>query len=220
MLNDIDAVIFDMDGTLIDSMWMWKDIDKEFLAERGIEMPSDLQKCIEGQSITQTAEYFINRFGFTDTVEDLKNIWNEMAKEAYLTKVPAKPGVFDFIKEVKKRGLKVGVATSNSTELMNIALEGTGLGKYIDVAFSGCMVPHGKPAPDVYLITAEALGVDPTRCMCFEDVAKGLEAGRAAGMRCVGIYDDSCLDTKDEMIALSDYYFDDFNEALEEIERC
>lgn len=220
MLRDIDAVIFDMDGTLIDSMWMWKDIDIEFLAKRGIEMPSDLQKSIEGQSITQTAEYFINRFGFSDTVEELKNIWNEMAKEAYQTKVPAKPGVFDFINEIKKRGLKVGVATSNSTELMNIALAGTGLEKYIDVAFSGCMVPHGKPAPDVYLITAKTLGVDPTRCICFEDVAKGLEAGRAAGMRCVGIYDESCLDTKEEMMALSDYYFNDFQEALEELKKC
>lgn len=220
MLRNIDAVIFDMDGTLIDSMWMWKDIDIEFLAERGIKMPSDLQKSIEGQSITQTAEYFIDRFGLSNTVEELKNIWNDMAKEAYQTKVPAKSGVFEFLEEIRRRGLKVGVATSNSTELMNIALEGTGLRKYVDVAFSGCMVPHGKPAPDVYLITAKTLGVDPTRCICFEDVAKGLEAGRAAGMRCVGIYDESCLDTKEEMMALSDYYFSDFVKALEEIKKC
>lgn len=220
MLKDIDAVIFDMDGTLIDSMWMWKDIDIEFLGVRGIEMPDDLQKSIEGQSITQTAEYFIERFGFDDSPEDLKNIWNEMAKEAYKNKVPVKPGVFEFLEEIKNRNLKIGVATSNSTELMNIALEGTGLSKYIDVAFSGCMVPCGKPAPDVYLITAETLGVDPKRCICFEDVAKGLEAGQAAGMRCVGIYDESCLDTKEEMLSLSDYYFESFVEALEEIKNA
>lgn len=220
MLKDIDAAIFDMDGTLIDSMWMWKDIDIEFLRERGIEMPEDLQKDIEGQSITQTAEYFISRFGLNNTIDELKTIWNEMAKDAYKNKVDVKPGVFEFLDEIRSLGLKIGVATSNSTELMDIALSGTGLNRYIDVAFSGCMVPYGKPAPDVYLITAETLGVDPNRCICFEDVGKGLEAGRAAGMRCVGIYDESCLDTKEEMLVLSDYYFENFKDALKEIKKC
>ena len=220
MLKGIDAVIFDMDGTLIDSMWMWKDIDIEFLGARNIEMPDDLQKSIEGFSITETAEYFIRTFGFTDTVEELKTIWNDMAIEAYKTKVKAKPGVIEFLKELRKRKIKIGVATSNSTVLMDVGLEGCGLSEYIDVAFSGCMVPHGKPAPDVYLETAAALLVDPKKCLCFEDVAKGLEAGKAAGMKCAAIYDESCLNTKDEMMVFADYYFNDFTEVLREIEQC
>lgn len=217
MLTNVDAVIFDMDGTLIDSMWMWEDIDIEFLGKHGIQMPSTLQKDIEGQSITQTAIYFIETFNLKYTVDELKDIWNNMAIEAYKHKVPAKPGVIEFLKELKSRNIKIGVATSNSTELMNVALEGCGLKEYVEVAFSGCMIPNGKPAPDIYLITAEHLGVEPSRCLCFEDVGKGLEAGRAAGMKCAAIYDESCLNTKEEMLALSDYYFNDFYEVLDKV---
>ena len=81
MLPDKKAVIFDLDGTLVDSMWMWRDIDIEFLGSRGITFPEDLQEKIEGMSFTETAQYFKETFPLEESVEELKAIWNEMAKD-------------------------------------------------------------------------------------------------------------------------------------------
>ncbi|MBR4753559.1 MAG: HAD family phosphatase, partial [Lachnospiraceae bacterium] len=97
MLENIDAIIFDLDGTLVDSMWMWKDIDLEFLGERGLELPPTLQKEIEGMSFNETAELFIERFKLTETIDELKVIWNDMAYDKYAHVVRPKPGAIRFL---------------------------------------------------------------------------------------------------------------------------
>ena len=86
----VEAVIFDLDGTLVDSMWMWESIDAEFLGSRGIEVPGDLQSAIEGMSYTENALYFKNRFDLPESVEELKGIWDEMALETYRRRVPCR----------------------------------------------------------------------------------------------------------------------------------
>ena len=83
MLENIKAVIFDLDGTLVDSMWMWREIDIEYLAGFGIELPDDLQKSISGMSFSETAEYFKDRFGIKDDTDTIKKRWNEMAWDMY-----------------------------------------------------------------------------------------------------------------------------------------
>ena len=92
MLENIEAVLFDLDGTLVDSMWMWKDIDIEYLGKRGFGLPVELQKDIEGMSLTETAIYFKTRFGLSDTLEEIKAEWMDMAREKYCHQVPLNPG--------------------------------------------------------------------------------------------------------------------------------
>ena len=96
MLNGIKAVIFDLDGTLVDSMWMWADIDVEYLGRFGYELPPELQKEIEGMSLNETAIYFKNRFQIEDDLETMKQEWMDMARDKYLHEVPLKPGAREF----------------------------------------------------------------------------------------------------------------------------
>ena len=102
MLKNINAVIFDLDGTLVDSMWMWKAIDVEYLSRFGIELPEDLQREIEGMSFSETAVYFKERFQLEPSVEEIKDTWNEMAYEKYANEVPLKQGALKFLKYLKE----------------------------------------------------------------------------------------------------------------------
>lgn len=215
MLEGMEAAIFDLDGTLIDSMGMWYEIDVEFLAQFGSDVPSDLQKSIEGMSFTETAEYFRDRFPFIPySVEQLKVIWNQMAYEKYAHEVALKPGILEFLTYLKENDMKTGIATSNSRELVEVALENLGVKKYFDSIRTSCEVAKGKPAPDIYLLVAKDLGVAPEKCMCFEDVPAGLMAGNSANMRTCAIEDDFSRLMVEEKKELADVYIEDYFELL------
>lgn len=104
ILDGISAVLFDLDGTLVDSMWMWEAIDVEYLGRYGLECPSDLQKAIEGMSFSETAVYFKERFNLPDSIEEIKQAWVEMSLEKYQKEVPVKPGVREFLEEISHPG--------------------------------------------------------------------------------------------------------------------
>ncbi len=214
MLKNIEAVIFDMDGTLVDSMWVWAQVDRDFLGERGLEVPSDLGKEIEGLSFEQTADYFLNRFPLDMTRDELMKIWVDMCHEEYREKVGFKPGAFEFLKILKEKGIKTGIATSNARELVEIVGNSLGFLPYIDEIATSEDVPKGKPAPDIYLYVAEKLKVNPERCLVFEDVPNGLRAGNAAGMFTCAVWDEFSAAWDDEKKELSNYFIKTYTELL------
>ena len=213
MLENIDAVIFDLDGTVVDSMWMWRTIDIEYLAGFGIELPEDLQSCIEGLSFTETAVYFKERFGIPDDIETIKNTWNQMAHDMYAHRVGPNPGIKDFLVRLKNKGIRTGIASSNSKELVGIVLDALGIREYFDEIHTACEVEHGKPFPDIFLLTAESLDVSPERCLVFEDIIPGIEAGLAAGMKVCAVYDDFSHKESDLKREKADYYIEDYSQV-------
>ncbi len=215
MLKEIEAVIFDLDGTLVDSMWMWKSIDIEYLAKFGQEMPEDLQHCIEGMSFSETAVYFKERFGLPDSLEQIKSDWNEMAWEKYRNEVPLKEGVTEFLTYLRQNQIPAGIATSNSRELVDLIIEQHDLKGYFTSIRTSCEVAKGKPSPDIYLLVAEDLGVPPQRCLVFEDVLQGVMAGKNADMKVCAVYDEYSEKDQEEKIKLSDYYVNSISEVLE-----
>lgn len=217
MLENIDAVIFDMDGTLVDSMWMWRSIDIEYLGSFGIEMPENLQKAIEGMSFSETAVYFKQHFKLKDSLDQIKSDWNRMAWEKYRTQVPLKDGVRELLEYLQANNIPTGIATSNSRELTELILETHGLKGYFATVRTSCEVAKGKPSPDIYLLAAKDLGVEPSRCLVFEDILQGIMAGKNAGMKVCAVYDEhSQKDTK-EKIRLADYYVNSMREVLASI---
>ena len=214
MLTDIKAVIFDLDGSLVDSMWMWYQIDVEYLGRFGLTVPEGLQKSIEGLSFSETAVYFKNRFGIPDSLEEIKDTWNRMAWDKYMKEVPLKPGAAAFLQYCKEHHIRLGIATSNSRELVENIAQVHGLDKYFSCIMTGCDVGRGKPAPDIYLAVASRLQVAPKECLVFEDIIPGIMAGKAAGMKVCAVEDAYSIEQTQEKKELADYYITDFYEIM------
>ena len=214
MLEQIESVIFDLDGTLVDSMWLWLEIDVEFLGQRGLELPETYQKDIEGMSFTETAIYTKELFHLSESVEELKEIWNRMAMEKYANEVPFKPGAEKFLQYCKSRNIPVGIATSNSRELVEAVGKSLHFEEYIQEIVTACEVERGKPAPDVYLEAASRLGAQPFRWLVFADDPMGLMAGKNAGMQVSAVEDAFSAGQQEEKRKLADYYIADYHEIF------
>lgn len=212
MFSKVKAVIFDLDGTIVDSMWIWEQIDIDFLGKRGIELPKDLQKAIEGMSFTETAIYFKNRFNLKESIEEIKEEWNAMAYDFYKNRVPLKKGVKEFIEYLKEKGIKLGIGTSNSRELAIEVLKTHDILHYFDTIRTSCEVEKGKPHPDVFLKVAEDLKVNPEDCLVFEDTYAGVLAAKRAGMKVFAVADEFSFPYKDEICSLADKYIENFKE--------
>lgn len=214
MLNNIKAVLFDLDGTLVDSMSMWKEIDVDYLKKFGLPVPETLQQDIEGLSMYQTAVYFKETFGIPDSLEEIQNTWNTMAYDKYTNEVPLKPAVREFLELLKSKQIPCGIATSNSRVLTEAILRSHQVDEYFSVMMTGDEVTKGKPDPQVYLKAAEKIGVDPKECLVFEDIPFGIMAGKRAGMTVCAVEDVYSMKDTEEKIRLADFYIKSYEELL------
>ena len=214
MITNIKACIFDLDGTLVDSMWMWPDIDREYLNRFEIEYDDNLKNEIDGISFHETAVYFKNKFGISDSVEKICKDWEDMAYDKYKYEVKEKPGCKKFLEHIRSKGIKMGIATSNNRSMVDVVLESLNMKDFFEVITTSDEVKRGKPAPDVYLTTANLLNVEPKNCLVFEDVVAGIMAGKSAGMKVCAIEDDFTKEVRQKKKELSDYYIVDYSELL------
>ena len=213
MLNNKKAVIFDLDGSLVDSMWVWIHVDKIFMEKYNITPPTDYHKAIEGMSYTETAQYFVDTFPTLDlTVDEIKDEWTNMTKDLYKNDVCLKEGAFEFLETMRRDGVQLGIATSNSRELAETVLRSLRILHYFASIRTSCEVEAGKPAPDVYLKVAEDIGVRPQNCLVFEDVPKGIEAGKKAGMTVCAVDDEFSRHLDAEKKLLADYFIHDYSD--------
>lgn len=215
MLDHVKAVLFDLDGTLVDSMWMWQDIDIEYLGKYGLTLPDELADDIEGMSFSEVAMHFKEQFGLKESLEEIKAEWVEMAKDKYAHEVPMKPGAVRLLNHLRERGIKMGIATSNSRDLLDAVMEALQLSSYFDCCMTSCEAGAGKPAPDIYLKVAGCLNVDPKDCLIFEDTPAGIQAGINAGIPVCAVADAHSADRIGQIRQMADYYVDTFEQVLE-----
>lgn len=214
MLTNKTTAIFDLDGTLVDSMSLWGEIDIEYLKKYNLQVPKGLQKEVEGLAFTQVAEYFKERFHLEDSVEEIKKEWNAMAMDKYQQEVTLKPGVKPFLEYLSNNGIQMGVASSNSIELVEAALKAHNIHEYFSCVLTCCQVSKGKPAPDVYLEVARRLHSQPEDCIVFEDIPHGIMAGKAANMSTCAVYDRYSEQYDFRKRELADYYIHSYEEIL------
>jgi beta-phosphoglucomutase family hydrolase len=183
----IDAVIFDMDGVLVDSEPLHHDALNDVLAEYGHHYTEEQGKELMGTTFDDTWRIVTARLPGLPDVELLKAKYDRSVVALVLQKATPRPGVHSLLAALKAQGLRLALASSSKRAWIDATLSAIGVDGTFSPIISGDMVARGKPAPDIFLLAAQQLGVPPERCLVIEDSPKGIEAARAAGMPVVAV---------------------------------
>ena len=215
MLNNIKGVIFDLDGTLVDSMGVWAKIDVDYLNKLGHEVPNNLKEEITHLGFKEVAKYFKKRFNIADSEEEIMKTWHDMAYIEYKENIKLKPGAREFLKQLKESNIKIGLATSNSYPLLEVSLKSNDIFDLFDSITITGEVSRGKDFPDVYLLAAERLGLDPKDCAVFEDILPAVKGALSAGMKVFAVEDHTVSDEeRTEIKKYAHEYIESFNDLL------
>lgn len=211
-IEDYKAVIFDFDGTLVDSMGLWHSIDHIYLERHHKVCPETLPYEIAGKSFTETAEYFKERFELEDSIEDIKAEWVAMSHEEYLNHVHFKPGALRLIRDLHSRRQRIAMATSNNRETTEAFLQKHNVLSYFDILCFTTEVGAGKPNPAVFNQAAQLLSLPADDCLVFEDTLEGIQAAKAAGMDVIAVADLWQGDHLVKIKNLADGFIQDFTD--------
>lgn len=211
------GAIFDLDGTLIDSMGIWLEIDREFFAKRGMAVPEEYQKTIAHLGFRECAAYTVSRYGLCEREEDIIAEWREMSLQKYAAKDSArymKPFAAEYLAFLKGQGRKLCVATASRPELYEPILRNNGLYGLFDCFTTVDEVKKNKSFPDIFLRSAEKLGLPPEECEVYEDSLVALRCAKAANMKTVAVYDDSAHEMQETLKNEADRFIYSFSELF------
>jgi HAD superfamily hydrolase (TIGR01509 family) len=182
----IDAVVFDLDGVILETEGLWNEVREELTQERGGRWSESAQADMMGMSSTEWSRYMHEALGVPDPPEEINREVVRRMAERYAESLPLIDGAVDAVKRLAARW-PLGLASSSNRELIDRALELSGLATYFRVTVSSEEVERGKPAPDVYLEAVRRLGVESARCAAIEDSSSGIRSAHAAGMLVIAI---------------------------------
>lgn len=214
ILNKFKAAIFDLDGTILDSIYVWNKINYDFLSKRNLEVPENYINEVWKRSFKEAAEYTIELFELNETISDIVDEWNERALFEYGNNVKLKTNAKKYMECLKERGVKLAVATALPKVLYEPVLKSNNIYHMFDICVSTDEVKRGKRFPDVYILTSERLGIRPEECIVFEDMPESIEGAKLANMISCGVYDEKSKKDEDLIRSISDYYIYNFTELL------
>lgn len=213
-IKKFKGVIFDLDGTLIDSMDVWNQVDIEFFKRRSMEVPEGYKKVISKMPFTAIAEYTKEKYSIKESAEEIIEEWHTIALAEYKYNVKLKDGAKEFIEKCKENGLKCTYATASADILCDTVLKANNVYEYFDSKAYVYEVDKDKSEPDVYLLAAERLNLNPQECIVFEDIIEGVKSAKKGGFTVCGVYDDSSAKDEKEIREIADYYIKSFTELL------
>lgn len=189
---DHNFAIFDMDGTLIDSMVFWKNLATEYLTSKGVwEIPAEILEQIKPMTMSESANLFQAEFGLTG---DIESEMNAMMDDHYRKDIPLKPGVREYLQKLHARGIHMCVASATAEHLMDACLSRLGVRDYFEFLLSCETTGAGKHSPIVYHASAKQLHAVPAEIAVYEDALYAVRTAKAAGYYVVGVYDSSAAE--------------------------
>ncbi len=205
-MQKIQAVIFDVDGVLFDSMWMWDELDEKYLRSLGLEMREETTKAVSKMSFEEAADYLRVEYRLDLTVEEIVGQIQDMVRNFYYQEVTLKAGVRRMLENLARRGIPAVIASASDLDMLEHALTRCQIRPMIKKVFTCSEVGAGKTRPDVFLAAAEYLGVQPEHCLIVEDSLHAIETAIQAGFVTAGVYDESSRLEQDDIRNQVTYY--------------
>ena len=213
----IDAVVFDLDGVVVDTEQVWDEVREALVRERGGRWHDGAQAAMMGMSSPEWSRYMHEELGLEETPAEINHEVVRRMLVRYRERLPLLPGAVEAVERLTSE-FRLGVASSSNRPLIDAVLEGAGVASRFDATVSSEEVARGKPAPDVYLEAALRLGVEASRCAAVEDSANGLRAAAAAGMRVLA-FPNRHYPPPPDALALADVVLESLDELTPDLVR-
>ena len=210
----IKGIIFDADGTLLDSMHIWEELGKRYLESKGIRAENSLSQILYPMTLEQSSVYLKNNYSIKDSTDKIKKYILSLLTDFYQREVLLKEGVFSFLEKTKNKGVAMGIATSGDKELLISALKRLNVYDSFSVITTCSEYNTSKNEPLIYLKTAEILGTSPSDTVVFEDVLYGIKTAKKAGFITVAVEDLSNILYRQPLKSCADYYIKNFNDKI------
>jgi len=204
----IQGAIFDVDGTLLDSMSIWDTIGADYLRSIGYEPRENLNEVFKNMSLLQAAEYYRHKYGVTRSIEEIMDGVNAMLEHFYQYDAPLKPGVAELLERLRRKEVKLCIATATDRYLVEAALERCGVLSYFGEIFTCSEVGHGKDEPIIFEAALCFLGTEKTKTVVFDDALYAIRTAKKAGFLVAAVY-DSHEKAQAEIRTLADLYLAD-----------
>ena len=209
-----NTYLFDFDGTLVDSMPSYVSLMLRILDENHVKYESDIIKIITPLGYVGTAKYFVEQLGLKQSEDELVALMNQYAYEQYAYHIPAKEGVLEAIKELKRRGADLNVLTASPHTVLDVCLKRNGLFDYFTNVWSCDDFQTTKADPNIYRMAAERIGKPMDEILFLDDNYNADKTAAEAGMKVCGVYDSSSAEYEEEIKRVSDHYVYNFSELL------
>jgi len=213
-MKNVKGAIFDMDGTLIDSMWIWGDVAENYLKSHGKIPRPGLRETLRSFNTKEEAQYYIDEYGIDLSLEEIITGRDDMMLKLLLSEVELKPGVLSVLEALAKRGIKMCVATATERRLVEPTLERHGLNVFFPKIFTCTEEKTSKKNPDIFIRAAEYLGTKINETLVVEDALYAMETAKKAGFIVAGVYDRVADDQQDEIKNVCDFYWITMDEML------
>ena len=217
-IKNIKGAIFDLDGTILDSMFIWSEIGYKFLEMKNIQVPEGSDEQFTTMSLMEAAEFYIKHFDNTATIEGIVADINSLVEDFYFNEVIKKDGVEEFLEFLKNRGVKMCVATATDKYMVEKALERNGLLHYFSEIYTCNGVGAGKNTSVIYDVALEHLGTAKEDTFVFEDALYAIETANKSGYNLVGIKDVSEKADPETIKAFCNYFIENYKEVYQYFE--